>query len=86
MRFKLPTVGKVLKTAGSHPEDDKTNSEATQRAAGMDKNRRKCSNDNDDMSNQCKGKGNLDGLQSSPELICNPGTENGQQVGPEGVD
>lgn len=76
----------VLETSDTNPEDDQTDSEASQSTMWMRDDRWQGGYNQDDMSNHREGKRNLNRLQPSPELVGNVSTQNRHQVTPECID
>lgn len=83
----IGTGGKALLEApNANTENNQTHGETPQRSLGVCNNRRQCRDNQDDMAQKRKDNRELDSLESSEELIANPGTHERSHVAPERVD
>lgn len=76
----------VLEPSNTDAKDHQTNGEASQGTPGVANNRGQRRHDQNNMAQDRKRNRDMDGLESTPELICNPRTHKRSHVAPESVD
>ena len=78
--------GNILETTGSETHDNKTNGEGGKSTASVLDDGRESGDDQDYVPDERAGNRVHDGVESTPVLISEIGTEQGSNVGPERVD
>lgn len=76
----------VLESPNTDTEDNKTNGETSQGTTRVAYNRRQRRHDENNMAQNRKRDRDMDGLESTPELIGNPRTHKRRHIAPERVD
>lgn len=76
----------LLEATDADTEDNETGGKANNSEIGVLNDRGKSGHDEDNMSKHSKDKRDLDCLQTTPEFVGNPCSEDWGQVAPESID